>query len=94
MNKGYLIAYFLTEKRNLLDLQVLYEITMTNFPRKNSNFFFSALYQILQNYAILINHELFFQEKESLQLYRSQFLKINYVMAETIKNQFSKTKFF
>ena len=28
----------------------------------------------------------FFQEKESSQLYRSQFLEINSLMAETIKN--------
>ena len=39
------------------------------------------------------NHRILFQEKESSQLYRSQFLEINYLMAETIKNQFSKTKF-
>ena len=42
---------------------------------------------------ILINHELFFQRKDSLQLHRFQFLKINSLMAETIKNQFSKRKF-
>ena len=40
-----------------------------------------------------MNHESFFQEKESSQSYRSQFLEINSLMAETIKNQFSKTKF-
>ena len=34
-------------------------------------------YQILRNDAIQINHELFFQETESSQLYRSQFLEIN-----------------
>ena len=56
-------------------------------------FFLIASYQILQNDAILINHESFFQEKESSQLYRFQFLEINSLMAETIKNQFSKTKF-
>ena len=56
-------------------------------------FFVIGSYQILQNYAILVNHESFFQEKESPQLYRSQFLEINSSMAETIKNQFSKTKF-
>ena len=55
-------------------------------------FFLIALYQILQNYQILINHESFFQEKESSQLYRSQFLEINSLIAEIIKNQFSKTK--
>ena len=40
-----------------------------------------------------MNHESFFQEKESSQLYRSQFFKINSLIAENIKNQFSKTKF-
>ena len=54
-------------------------------------FFLIASYQILQNDMILIKRELFFQERESLQLYRFQFLKINSLMAETIKNQFSKT---
>ena len=56
-------------------------------------FFLIASYQILQNDAILINHESIFKEKESSQLYRSQFLEINFLMAEIIKNQFSKTKF-
>ena len=56
-------------------------------------FFLINSHQILQNYAIRINHESFFQEKESSQLYRSQFLKINSLMDKTIKNQFSKMKF-
>ena len=56
-------------------------------------FFLIALYQILQNYAVLINYESFFHEKKSSQLYHSQFLEINSLMAKTIKNQFSKTKF-
>ena len=50
-------------------------------------------YQIFKNGAILINHESFFQEKDSLQLYRFRFLKINSLMVEIIKKQFSKTKF-
>ena len=36
-----------------------------------------ASYQIFKNHGILINHGLFFQEKESLQLYRIQFSKMN-----------------
>ena len=52
-----------------------------------------ASYQILQNYAILINHESCFQEKESSQPYGSQFLETNSLMVETIKNKLSKTKF-
>ena len=57
-------------------------------------FFLIASYQILQNNAILINHESFFHEKESSQLYRSQFSEINSLIAETIKNQFSKKNFY
>ena len=56
-------------------------------------FFLIASYQILQNDAILINHEYFFQGKESSQFHRSQFLGKNSLMAKTIKNEFSKTKF-
>ena len=56
-------------------------------------FFLRASYQILQNDVILIIHESFFQEKESSQLKRFQFLEINSLMAKTIKNQFSETKF-
>ena len=65
---------------------------LTNFIFTRT-FFIIASYQILQNDAILINHELFFQEKESSQLYRFQFLEINSIMAETIKNKFSNKKF-
>ena len=56
-------------------------------------FFLITLYQIFKNDAILKNYESFLQEKESSQLYRSQFLEINSLMAKTIKNQFSETKF-
>ena len=56
-------------------------------------FFHIAAYQILKNYAILINHEPFFHWKDFPQLYRFWFLKINSLMAETIKRTFSKTKF-
>ena len=51
-----------------------------------NTFFLIAPYKILQNDVILINDESFFQEKESLQLSSSQFLEINSLMAETIKN--------
>ena len=56
-------------------------------------FFLIASYQILKNDVILINHGLFFQKKDSLQLNCFQFLEINTLIAETIKNQFSQTKF-
>ena len=65
---------------------------LTNFIFTQT-FFPIASHQILKNDVILINHGSFFQEKESWQLYRSQFFKINSLIAETIKNQFSKTKF-
>ena len=52
-------------------------------------------YCFIPNFAaILINHESFFQEKKSSQLYHSQFLEINSLMTEIIKNQFPKTKFW
>ena len=54
------------------------------------SFFLIASYRILQNDAILINHESFLQKKESSQLYRSQFLEINSSMAETIQINFPK----
>ena len=56
-------------------------------------FFPIISYQILKNDVILINHGSFFQGKEFSQLYRSQFLEVNSLMAETIKNQFPKIKF-
>ena len=65
---------------------------LTNFIFART-FFLIASNQILQNDVILINHGSFFSEKKSSQLYRSQFLQINPLMAERIKNQFSKTKF-
>ena len=48
-------------------------------------FFLIASYEILQNDVILINHKSFFQERESLQLYRSRLLEINSLMTKTIK---------
>ena len=56
-------------------------------------FFLIASYQILKNYAILINHESFFQRKDVPQLHRFCLLKIDSLMAETIKKTLSKTKF-
>ena len=56
-------------------------------------FFLITPYKILRNCVVLMNHGSFFEDKDSLQLYRSQFMKINSLKAETIKNQFSKTKF-
>ena len=57
-------------------------------------FFLITSYQILKNDAILINYESFFQGKESSQLYRSQFLEINSLAAETIKINFLKQNFY
>ena len=55
-------------------------------------FILIASYQVLHNDTILISHESFFQEKESSQLYGSQFLNINSSIVGIIKNQFSKKK--
>ena len=65
---------------------------LTNFIFTRT-FSLIASYQISKNDVILINHGSFIQEKESSQLYRFQFSGINSLMAETIKNKFSKTKF-
>ena len=60
---------------------------LTNFIF-NYTFLHIAFYQIFKNGAILINRRSFFQWKNSLQLDRFQLLKINSLMAETIKIQF------
>ena len=57
-------------------------------------FFLIASYQIFKNYAILINYESFFQRKNSPQLHRFQFLKVNSIMAETIKKNFPKRNLY
>ena len=62
---------------------------LTNFIFTRT-FFLIASYQIFKNDIILINQESFFQGKESSQLYRSQFLEISFLMAETTKKQFPK----
>ena len=49
---------------------------LTNFIFTQT-FFLIASYQILKNDVILINRELFFQEKDSLQLNGFQFSKMN-----------------
>ena len=49
---------------------------LTNFIFTQT-FFLIASYQILKNDAILINHGPFFQKKDSLQLNRFQFSKMN-----------------
>ena len=56
-------------------------------------FFHIASDQIFKNGAIMINHRSFIQGKDSLQLDCYKFLKINSSMTETIKKQFSETKF-
>ena len=57
-------------------------------------FFLIASYQILKNYAILIDHESFFQKKDFPQLHCFWFFKINSLMAETIKKHFSKRNYY
>ena len=41
-----------------------------------------------------MNHESFFQKNDSPQLHRFQFLKINFLMAETILKKFPKRNFY
>ena len=41
-----------------------------------------------------MNHESFFQRKDSPQLHRFQFLKINSLIVETIKKKFPKQNFY
>ena len=54
------------------------------------NSFLFASNQTFKKDAILINHGSFFQEKDFLHFDCFQFLKINSLMAETIKNNFPK----
>ena len=58
----------------------------------NKYYFCRAFFRIA-SYQILQNDDDIFLEKESSQLYCSQFLEINSLLSETIKNQFSKIKF-
>ena len=57
-------------------------------------FFLIASYQILKNYAILINSKSLFQEKDSLQLNRFWFLKMNSLTAKPLKKHFPKRNFY
>ena len=58
------------------------------------NFFSYRFILNFKIYVILENYGSFFQKKDSSQLYHSQFLKINSLIAETIEKQFSKNKIF
>ena len=55
-------------------------------------YFFIALSQIFKNDAILINRSSFFREKDSIQLDRFQFLKMNSLMTEIIKKTIFQNK--
>ena len=57
-------------------------------------FFHIASYQILKNYAIVINYKSLFQEKDSLQLDRFQYSKINSLTAEIMKKKIFRNKIF
>ena len=67
-------------------------ILLINFSFAQT-FFLIASSQIFKNYAILINHELFFQRKDFLQLDHFRFSRTNSLMIVTIEKQFSKSKF-
>ena len=66
-------------KNHLKHRKVMY---LTNFTF-NYTFFYIAFYQIFKNRAILINHGSFFQGKETLQLYRLKFLKMNQLLSNS-----------
>ena len=57
------------------------------------SYFLIASRQIFKNNAILINHGLFFYEKDSIQLDCFQFLKMNSSMAEIILKKNCLKKF-
>ena len=72
------INWFKSEKYFFTDESVKRQITdSTSENLTDSDLESIASYQILKNYVILINHGSFFQEKDSLQLNRFQFSKMN-----------------
>ena len=83
MRKDYFLwKKFETQKNNFINKFYFFQ-----------TYFLIASRQILKNDAILMNHESFFQRKDYPELHRFWFLKINSLMAKTIKKTFSKTKF-
>ena len=54
-----------------------------NVPAKRADFFLTASYQILKNYAILINYKSLFQGKVSLQVNHLQFSKMNKLLSNS-----------
>ena len=90
MNGYFEREKIILQEKNLKDGKITLLIDFIFDP----NFFLIASYQILKNYAILINHESLFQRKHFPQLYCFWFLKINSLMAETIKKNFSKRNFY
>ena len=56
---------------------------LTNFTFTRT-YFLIALYQILKNDVILINHRSFFQETDSLQLDPFQFSKMNKLLPNSV----------
>ena len=89
--KGYFKReMIILHEKNLKHRKIILLINFIFEP----TFFLIASYQILKNYAILINHESSFQRKDFPQLHRLSFLKINSLMAETIKKHFPKRNFY
>ena len=67
IKKGYFgKEKIILQEKNLKHRKI---ILLINFIF-DQTFFLIASYQILKNYAILINHESFFQRKDFPQLYR------------------------
>ena len=92
---NYIISRVICKERHSFQWKNL-KITKNNFLIMffAIGFFLTiASYQFFENDWSFLNHSSFFRGKYSVQLNRFQFLKINSLMAEIIKNQFSKTKF-
>ena len=77
-------GYFGREKINFHGKNLKYRkiILLINFISAPT-FFLIAFYQILKNYAILINYKSLFQEKDFLQLSHSQFSEMNKLLSNS-----------
>ena len=66
-------------EKNLKNKKIILLINFIFAP----TFFLIASYQIWKNYAILVNHGSFFQEKDSLQLNRFHFSKMKQLLSDS-----------
>ena len=77
-------GYFGREKINFHEKNLKYRkiILVINFIF-DPTFFLIASYQILKNYAFLINYKSLFQEKDSLYFNHFQFSKMNKLLSNS-----------